>query len=221
MLHTKNKSGSFSLFSSNSSCFVESPELTFPSHLFVVIAFLFSRTQPSPRSSHSRATRTRLRPTCSQGSDRSRRFELPRLLQALQRRSQHGCLHDGSFRAEGKDRCSRYDVQSVSLLQSTSDSLSLASFFPSYDIELTRPFVCSLSYPTLPISFVVSELAFEDAQEAAAFLAANNADRWVAPPAGGPRFPPVAERVWDCKASAAALVEAAQRNVKVDIKGQL
>lgn len=71
------------------------------------------------------------------------------------------------------------------------------------------------------MSFLVSELAFDDATEAVQFLASNNADRWVAPAAGARRFPPDAEKVWDCKAAASALVEAVSKNVKVDIKGQL
>jgi hypothetical protein len=43
----------------------------------------------------------------------------------------------------------------------------------------------------------------------------------VAPPAGAKRFPADADKIWDCKAAAAALVEAVSKNVKVDIKGQL
>lgn len=77
------------------------------------------------------------------------------------------------------------------------------------------------SYPTLPVSFLVTELAFEHASEAVSFLTAHNADRFVAPAAGAPRFPSYADKIWDCKASAPALVEAVSRNVKVDIKGQL
>lgn len=63
--------------------------------------------------------------------------------------------------------------------------------------------------PTLPLTFIQSELAFQSTEEASAFLHSVQADRWAG------------ENKWDAKVALPFLLTAAEKLKRVDIKGQL
>lgn len=102
--------------------------------------------------------------------------------------------------------------------------------------------VCPVNrYMTLPLTYLTSELAFENVQHTAKFLEDHEAASWHQPAAAAypdlktahalhsrnqrrqtaPRPPPLEERIWDCKAAHAACERGIQRYRTVDLKGQI
>ena len=92
--------------------------------------------------------------------------------------------------------------------------------------------------PSIALSFIADELAFQDVAEADEFLSANGAAVYVEPtpaelaammpPANGKKkksksIPtlPLEKRQWDAKAAMQPLTDAIQKFRKVDIKGQI
>jgi hypothetical protein len=86
---------------------------------------------------------------------------------------------------------------------------------------------------TLPLSFLVSTLAFGSLEHADEFLSDHNAASYVVPtptpaPSVGPwkslvkpPVVPLEKRVWDCRKAHQACAEGLARYRKVDIKGQV
>ncbi|CDZ97395.1 Leucine permease transcriptional regulator [Phaffia rhodozyma] len=88
--------------------------------------------------------------------------------------------------------------------------------------RITALATMSKAYPSLPISFITEELAFEDPTETISFLRSHQIDRFVPPPATAPKGPRSdRDKIWDSKAAAAGMTDIVQKYVKVDIKGQL
>ncbi|TKY88923.1 hypothetical protein EX895_002164 [Sporisorium graminicola] len=128
-----------------------------------------------------------------------------------------------------------------SFFQLYTDAPNMNAYIMDHFVERERInalLIMSKCYrPSIALSFIAEELAFQDVTEANEFLAANSAAVYLEPtpadlaalaPANGKKKKskakpslPLDKRQWDAKAAMQPLTDAIQKFRKVDIKGQI